>query len=167
MACPADSYQLDIDPACLPDFFLILLAVGCDLTLLQGTIRYMDLIFRDIHKVKEVFFHKTEVTLQRIRIHRIVLIQVKCDHIFKTEAFFLMKANKFVVDSNGSGACSQSKNGISVLSSSLFYSCGYFMCNRIGGFITGFIDNGGYLLVINSFLVCPGNLVCYSVHILK
>src|SRR5690625_1660304 len=72
----------------------------------------MDLIFRDIHKVKEVFFHKTEVTLQRIRIHRIVLIQVKCDHIFKTEAFFLMKANKFVVDSNGSGACSQSKNGI-------------------------------------------------------
>src|SRR5690625_8046675 len=108
----------------------------------------MDLIFRDIHKDKEVFFHKTEVTLQRIRIHRIVLIQVKCDHIFKTEAFFLMKSNKFVVDSNGSGACSQSKNGIAVLSSSLFYYCGYFIYIRIGGFIVGFIYYGLYLLVL-------------------
>src|SRR5690625_5630885 len=121
MPCTPVSQQLDIYPSCLPDFFLILLSVGCDLTLLQGTIRYMDLIFRDIHKVKEVFFHKTEVTLQRIRIHRIVLIQGKCDHIFKIEAFFLMKAHKFVVDKNGRVSCSKSKNGIPVLSSSLFY----------------------------------------------
>ena len=57
----------------------------------------LSLTYNDIDMVKKVFFHEAHIAVDRIRLHRVVFIQVESDHIFKTQTLFLMESDQIVI----------------------------------------------------------------------
>ena len=58
----------------------------------------MVICYRYVNVVKELFLHETNITLNGIRFHWMVFVQVKCDDVFKTQAFFSVNSNQLLVD---------------------------------------------------------------------
>ena len=81
MSGPAYSENLDIDATSIDDGLLILLAGIVNILLGKGAIWNMDIIRVDIDEFKQIFLHKTNITLQLIWLHRKIFIEVECDDV--------------------------------------------------------------------------------------
>ena len=76
-----DAEDLYIDTTDRIDFGFILATPIGDLFNRDGAVGDVDVFFRNVDMIEQVLSHKTNVTLQAIRLHREVFVQVEGDHI--------------------------------------------------------------------------------------
>ena len=87
-------------------------------------------VFRiNIDVVKEVLIHKTDVAVDRIRLHGEILVQIKGDYIFKAQPFFLVESNQKIIHlGRGRSGC-QAEHRFFALLLTLTDQVGHFICN--------------------------------------
>jgi hypothetical protein len=97
----ADTQHLQVQPAQF--FYLLFVVLGKRRQhhQRQGTVWDMYFAFFDIDMVEQILVHESDVALHSIRLHGVVLIQVKGNNIFKRQPFFFMQAHQLGVNFNG------------------------------------------------------------------
>ncbi len=118
----------------------------------------MNVLGGDINVVEQVFMHKPHITLKGIRLHGIIFIQVKSDHIPETQALLAVEADQFVVHGDRRRTGSQAQDtGFAFL---------FFLSDEFGnlpGHDGRSIFGGGINLCRDLFKFGNG---CSSIHLL-
>ena len=110
MTCSSDPQNLNIDTTQQLNPSFILRTVFADLRFGKGSIRNVNILWRDIDMIEQMFLHKPMIRLQFIRLHRKILIEIKRDNVLERDAIFLVHPDQLVVNSNGCAAGCQTKN---------------------------------------------------------
>jgi hypothetical protein len=95
VAVDADAEYLQVDTTGFLDFSFIFLAMGFDPILGDKAVGQMIIPGIDIGMLKQVFAHERVVTLQRVIVHRIILVKVERNHIFETQSLFPVHPYQF------------------------------------------------------------------------
>ena len=93
----ADTQQLDINTAGFHNFFLVVAAKSSYIIFFDASRWDVNVFGFDINVLEKPVPHKMVVTLLVVVFQGIVLIEVKGDHIRKTETFFAMPFNQFII----------------------------------------------------------------------
>src|SRR5690606_40676808 len=88
-----------------------------------------------IYMVKKLLIHKSHITLPRFRLHGVIFIKVKSDHIFKAQPLIFMHLNKICINLNGSCPGGQAQNGHFPTGLFLFDNICYLFSYLCGGFM--------------------------------
>src|SRR5690606_17706847 len=78
--------HLDVDPAEAGDLLFIVAAESGNTLLRQRAVGDVDLFFGYVDMVEQVLAHEPDVALQRVRLHRIVFVEVEGVNVFEAEA---------------------------------------------------------------------------------
>lgn len=62
----------------------------------------MDSSFVDVHQTEQMLMHESMVRLQRLRVHRVVLIEIKCCYVPEGEPLLRVHPHKFPVHAHRS-----------------------------------------------------------------
>ena len=97
MSVHADAEYLQVEPASLFNLFFISEAMFLHFIFGYHAIRQVIIGGIDIGVLKQIPAHKIMIALQRIFIHRVVLVEVESDNVLKAQSFFLVHAHEFGV----------------------------------------------------------------------
>ena len=98
MPVQTNSEDLEIDTSGLSDLLLIGGCVLPDILFVDGAIRDMDIGRVDVDVIEEMHLHEAMITLQRIRLHGIIFVQIEGDHVPETQTFKPVHPNQFGVE---------------------------------------------------------------------
>ena len=80
VASPADAQDLEVDAARAPDVLLVLAAHCVYFGPCHITTREVDVLLLQVHVLEEVLPHEAVITVDAVRTHRVVLVQVERHH---------------------------------------------------------------------------------------
>ncbi len=83
MTVLANPQDLDIQSARIFNLLLVFPAVFLYFVLVYHAVRQVIIIGVYVSMLKQIFPHEVVIALQRIFIHRVILVKIKSDHIFK------------------------------------------------------------------------------------
>src|SRR5690606_19549917 len=100
--------HLDVDPAEAGDLLFIVAAESGNTVLRQCAVGDVYLFFGYVDMVEQVLAHEPDVTLQRVRLHRIVFVKVESINVFEAKAL-VVHLHQLGVYPRGSRSGSEAK----------------------------------------------------------
>ena len=123
VTCSTDAQNLEVDPACGLDLLLIGAAVRTHALPVDRAIGNVHLLARDVHVVEQVFIHETHITLEVVRSHGVILVQIERDHIGEAQPFLTVEPDQLVIHGLGRRAGCQAENDLPARSGTLANQC--------------------------------------------
>src|SRR5690625_7363419 len=109
MSGPSDSKQLHIQSARLFNLLVILPAIVENFIICDRSVGYVNIFRKYINMFKKHLMHKADVTLKFIRLHSVILIQIKCNDALKAERLLSVKPDQFTVNLKWCGSYRQAQ----------------------------------------------------------
>ena len=148
-----NTQNLNIEPPGFSNFFFEALAKVADIFFFLCPVGNVNVFCRDIDVVKEMLPHKAHITVYRVRLHRIILIQIKGDDVFKTQALFFVEVHQEIVESGRCRPCSEAQYHIFTFflpgTNQGFYFPGGIEGSRFGVFVYA----GAYFFKLKSLFL--------------
>ena len=110
VAGAAHAQDLDVDPAQVADLALVFLAEGRDLLASDGAAGHVGVRRVDVDVVEEVLLHEAAVALDRVGLHRPVLVEVERHDVAEAQLLLAVQAHELVVDRRGRAARRQAQH---------------------------------------------------------
>ena len=139
----ADAEQLQVDPARRPDLLLVGDAGGGDPLPRDGAVGKVDRGGWNIEVIEEVLPHEAVVALQRVGLHRPVLVEVERHDRLERHALLAMQPDQLVVHAHWRAAGGQTEHGLLASGGPLLHEVGDLAGDRPAGIGRLVVDSDG------------------------
>ena len=108
MSRSTNTQNLKIQATNFSNFSFVIQAVISNIFFIQSSIRNMNILSLYIDVIKKLFIHKPNIALFGFRMHGVIFVKIKGDHILKAQAFFFVHSGKFGINFNRGSPGSES-----------------------------------------------------------